>query len=132
MGYLLAIAVFSFIGSFYGSTRLCECPDVPATPTTSISTTESTSVSTTAPVCFTIQVGSYKTEREASSSVRKLGAKIGNAWYNQVDLGRRGTWYRVYVGTFESSDIATKKAEDLVYSKRISAYIIKEGDCSSE
>jgi cell division protein FtsN len=58
----------------------------------------------TAPVrapFYTVHVGSYRTQAAASAEAERIKAKGHDAFVERVDLGRRGTWYRVKVGRFK-------------------------------
>jgi cell division septation protein DedD len=61
---------------------------------------------------FVLQIGAYKSEDEASSSWKSYKAKHSIAGgypesIKQVDLGAKGTWYRLRIGGFASKDAAT-------------------------
>jgi cell division septation protein DedD len=61
---------------------------------------------------YVLQIGSYKSEDEASSAWKSYKGKhaIASSYpesIKQVDLGAKGTWYRLRIGGFASKDAAT-------------------------
>jgi cell division protein FtsN len=60
-----------------------------------------------------LQIGAYKSEAEATAAFNALKAKNGAVMsgyspnIRQVDLGAKGTWYRLRVGSFGDKDSAT-------------------------
>jgi cell division protein FtsN len=74
----------------------------------------STPAATAAPAAegdYVLQIGSYKSEDEASSSWKSYKVKhaIAGSYpesIKQVDLGAKGTWYRLRIGGFASKDAA--------------------------
>ena len=60
---------------------------------------------------YVLQIGAYKSEDEASASWKAYKAKHAIAGgypesIKQVDLGDKGTWYRLRIGGFASKDAA--------------------------
>jgi cell division protein FtsN len=60
---------------------------------------------------FVLQIGSYKSEEEARSSWKEYQAKhplVGGYEpdIKKVDLGGKGTWYRLRVGSFADTSAA--------------------------
>lgn len=86
------------------------------TTTTTTSTTASTSTTSTAPVAkpvkeaaaatsrdaWTVCAASFRREVVAQNYARRLADQGLPARVNQVDLGKRGTWHRVCVGSFST------------------------------
>lgn len=68
---------------------------------------------------YVVQVSAQKSEAEAQSSYRALQAKYPNVLSNRepmisrAELGSSGTWYRVQVGSFQTSEQATAFCENL-------------------
>ncbi len=57
---------------------------------------------------FTIQLGSFQTYQEAKSFSENFVARNYRPIINQVDLGDRGTWFRVGLGIFDTEASARK------------------------
>ncbi|MDQ3805402.1 MAG: SPOR domain-containing protein, partial [Acidobacteriota bacterium] len=57
---------------------------------------------------FTVQVGSYNDPSEANQRVSQLRAAGFEARAVEVELPKRGTWYRVQAGRFETREEATQ------------------------
>ncbi|MDP2652673.1 MAG: SPOR domain-containing protein [Candidatus Omnitrophota bacterium] len=57
---------------------------------------------------FTIQVASYKEKSHAELSLKGLLAAGYPASLVAKDLGDKGTWYRIYVGSFQTKDQANE------------------------
>lgn len=61
---------------------------------------------------FVLQIGSFKSEAEANASWERFKAKhaalVGSYGPNiqSVDLGAKGTWYRLRMGAFPDKDTA--------------------------
>lgn len=73
----------------------------------------------TAGGAYVLQIGSYKSEAEANAAFAALKAKNATlmsgyaANIKQVDLGAKGTWYRLRVGSFGDKDGATALCQRL-------------------
>ena len=81
-------------------------------PSTPAPSTPAPTVAASASSDYVLQIGSYKSEDEASSSWKAYKAKHSIAASHgesikQVDLGAKGTWYRLRIGGFASKDEAT-------------------------
>ncbi|MBF0569372.1 MAG: SPOR domain-containing protein [Candidatus Omnitrophica bacterium] len=74
---------------------------------------------------YAIQVYSFKDKARAEAALDKLKAKNYKAYIMVSDLGARGVWYRVRVGTFTSEDEA-KKIFDSVANDFKSGIIVTE------
>ncbi|MEI6438092.1 MAG: SPOR domain-containing protein [Candidatus Omnitrophota bacterium] len=62
---------------------------------------------------FAIQVYSFKDKARADAALEKLKAKGNKAYVMVSDLGARGVWYRVRVGSFTSEDEARAALETI-------------------
>jgi cell division protein FtsN len=68
---------------------------------------------------YVLQIGSYKSEAEASAAFASLKARNATllSGYSpnirQVDLGPKGTWYRLRVGSFADKDSASALCQRL-------------------
>jgi cell division protein FtsN len=83
---------------------------IPA-PSTPAPSTPAPAAATSASGDYVLQIGSYKSEDEASSSWKSYKAKHAIAGSHaesikQVDLAAKGTWYRLRIGGFASKDEA--------------------------
>ncbi len=60
---------------------------------------------------YMVQVGSYKSQSEANESWQSFRSKYGVTDYGsdvkEVDLGDKGTWYRLRLGPFQDKDSAS-------------------------
>lgn len=62
---------------------------------------------------YLLQIGSYKSEDEANAAWRTFQSAHAIAGgyesnIKQVDLGEKGTWYRLRIGSFADKDAATE------------------------
>jgi len=94
--------------------------DTTDTTTSTTSTTESTATTSTAPPpppvkkpaarrggdAWTVCAASFRREAVAQNYAKRLADQGLPARVNQVDLGKRGTWHRVCVGSFSTLDEA--------------------------
>ena len=62
---------------------------------------------------FAVQVYSFKEKARAEAALRALKDKNYTAYIMVSDLGERGIWYRVRVGTFTSEADALKALESI-------------------
>ncbi len=60
-----------------------------------------------------VQVYSFKEKARADAALLKLKDKGYKAYIMQSDLGARGIWYRVRVGTFSNEEDAKKALESI-------------------
>jgi cell division protein FtsN len=73
----------------------------------------------TASGAYVLQIGSYKSQSEASAAFASLKARNAtllngySANIKQVDLGPKGTWYRLRVGAFADKDGASALCQRL-------------------
>lgn len=64
---------------------------------------------------YTIQVASFRKQQMADTLVKELKGKNLAGFIKERQLGEKGTWYRVYVGQYESKSQAE---ENLAVIKR--------------
>lgn len=57
---------------------------------------------------YSIHAGSFRSRNTADKEVAVLRQKNLQAFWVQVDLGKIGVWYRIFVGCFQTSDAAQK------------------------
>jgi cell division septation protein DedD len=87
----------------------------PVTPPPAAAVPAPSTPAATAPAAsgdYVLQIGAYKSEDEASSSWKNYKTKhaIASGYpesIKQVDLGAKGTWYRLRIGGFATKDAAT-------------------------
>ncbi len=58
---------------------------------------------------FSIQVASFKNHEKAKKALNELQQIENSSYIASRDLGAKGTWYRVYVGDFETKGAAKQK-----------------------
>ena len=92
-------------------------PPVQAKPAAPAASDVSTSPA--AAGAYLLQIGAYKSQEEADSSWRAFAAKHAallagfSPNVKQVDLGDKGTWYRLRIGSFADKDAANALCERL-------------------
>lgn len=74
---------------------------------------------------YSIHAGSYKTDKTAGREVQRLQAKGFDAFFEKVDLGDKGIWYRVKVGSFNTADEAEKMLQEMSKKEPLDLRIIK-------
>ncbi len=57
---------------------------------------------------FTIQVASFRTKKNAQKVLLEAKKKGYEAYFKARDLGKKGIWYRVYIGRFFTKKDANK------------------------
>jgi cell division septation protein DedD len=62
---------------------------------------------------YAVQVYSFKDKARADAALEKLKAKGHKAYVMSSDLGARGVWYRVRVGSFVTEDEARAALESI-------------------
>jgi len=77
------------------------------------------------PGTFTIHAGSYRTEKTAAQEVRRLNERGFAAYTEKTDLGVKGIWYRVKIGSFSSRSDAEKALQQFTTREQQDARIIK-------
>lgn len=63
---------------------------------------------------YGLHVSSFRHHDRAFKDCAKLRKKGFDTWINQVDLGKKGIWYRVLVGSFASVDEARANKADVI------------------
>ncbi len=84
---------------------------------------------------YSLMTGSFKTFQGVNRAASFLGEKGLFPYWNQVNLGKKGTWVRVCVGHFETAKAATefKKSSGLKTCKIVrTPYTNKIGDFTSK
>ncbi len=104
-------------------------PSPPLQPTTRSAATPAKTRDTAGEAAyFTLQIASFKDRAQAEEVVRNWTDKGYLARATGVDLGAKGTWYRVYIGRYETLDEA-KSFERIISKKEgIKAYIVSVKD----
>ncbi len=102
---------------------VADTASLPAVPAKAAASAESPAVAPaaahTASGSYVLQIGAYKSQAEAEQSWRAFQAKHAalmsgfSSDVKQVDLGDKGTWYRLRVGSFADKDAATAICEKL-------------------
>lgn len=81
---------------------------------------------------FTVQVGSYPTEKDAVERVQAL-KKLGfpYAYFSAKQLGdQKETWYRVWLGFYPDFDSAKKSGERLQERGEVRNYLVRKADAA--
>ena len=74
---------------------------------------------------FALQLGSFSDEAKASALVANLSVKGYSAYKLKIEMGGKGTWYRVYIsGVFSSREDAQQKGDALKSLGVISNYFV--------
>ncbi len=74
---------------------------------------------------FAVQVYSFKDKARADAALEKLKAKGYKAYVMISDLGARGIWYRVRVGSF-ANEVEAKDSLDAIIAEFKSGIIVTE------
>ena len=62
---------------------------------------------------FTIQIASFKDRESAEVTLKGIQAAGHSAYVVSKDLGAKGTWYRIYVGKFQTKEEANQKLSEI-------------------
>ncbi len=73
---------------------------------------------------YTLQVGSYPSENEANDRKLAVQGTGLDVTVQPVDLGKKGKWYRVYLGAFSSAEEADKTGKVLQAKKSVDTFIV--------
>jgi cell division protein FtsN len=76
------------------------------------------------PAKFTLQVGSYPNMEEANRVAQSLSLTGHSTVVQKVDLGAKGTRYRVFLGGFLDIPSATAEGARLKAEEKISAFLV--------
>jgi cell division protein FtsN len=79
---------------------------------------------------FSLQIGSYNALAQARERVDELGAAGVSAYVAQVEIPKRGTWYRVQVGHFGSREEASRYGTQLRSKGAVADFIITPSKAS--
>jgi len=74
---------------------------------------------------FAIQVASLREEDKAELLVEALKKKDYSAYIVTKDLGKKGIWYRVWVGEFETTNQAAETLDELKKDYKDSFIIVR-------
>jgi len=74
---------------------------------------------------YTIQVGAFKTKKEAEGLIQNIKKTGYSAYISKADLAKKGVWYRVRVGRFSSSAEAKKKLLTLNIKTGLKSFVAK-------
>jgi len=79
---------------------------------------------------FTVQVGSYPTEKDAAERVtalKELG--FAHAYFTAKELGeKKDTWYRVWLGYYSDLQTAQRSGEMLQEKGEVKNYLVRKTD----
>jgi DedD protein len=75
---------------------------------------------------FTLQVSSFKERTQAEAMVKRLEAKGLTPYMISSHIPRRGMWYRVRLGAFESWNDAVGAKKDFENNWKMTAYVMKK------
>jgi cell division septation protein DedD len=84
---------------------------------------------------YTIHAGSFQSMESVKKAMAQLEQQGVSSYWTQVDLGEKGTWYRIYVGWFETEQQAERfKKEQKLSSSRVleTNYGVEIGQFSSK
>jgi len=73
---------------------------------------------------YTLQVGSFSTDGEAQAELKKVQDAGVSAQVRPVDVPGKGKWYRLYVGSYASREMATVAGQGLVTKKVITSFVV--------
>lgn len=99
----------------------------PAKVTTSVKPTAK--IATTAKVTaapHVLQISSFRSPDEAGILVRRLEKKNYKPYIQQVDLGSKGVWYRVFLGPYASKEKAKTAAIRLKADEKLDSLLRKK------
>ena len=75
---------------------------------------------------FSIQVGAFPELSTAENEVSRLREKGYDPFYRYEDTGKKGMWYRVYVGRYPAQKEAQQSAENLIQQRVVKAYLLRK------
>ena len=75
-------------------------------------------------LAFTVQIGAAQDKRDAQRLEAKARGAGLKPYVVEADLGAKGLWYRVRVGSFASKDVALRYKLDVERELRLSAVIM--------
>ncbi|MFC1814706.1 HD domain-containing phosphohydrolase [Thermodesulfobacteriota bacterium] len=71
---------------------------------------------------YSIKIPSFRTRKQAQQSLPEYTAKGLSAYWVKVDLGSKGTWYRVFAGYYET----VQQAEDIIKELNLKEATVKK------
>jgi cell division protein FtsN len=90
----------------------------PVQPTTTVAAKPATTIAAAGTGAFVLQIGAYKSEADATAAWHAYQAKhplVAGSGTDimKVDLGPKGTWYRLRVGSFDDKAAAAAMCQKL-------------------
>ncbi len=73
---------------------------------------------------FSIQIGSHPTLKEAEDAMKPLESQGLKPFLKEAEIKGKGTWYRVYLGNFDSQDAGQKAGQNYRDKGWIKSYIV--------
>lgn len=74
---------------------------------------------------YLVQVASFRQAADAASLAERLAFKKYPAYAQEVDLGAKGVWHRVFVGPYPGNEEATRVVQRLLTEDKLTALIRK-------
>ena len=81
---------------------------------------------------FSIQVGAFRELSEVERELSRLREKKCDPFYRYEDSGKKGMWYRVYVGTYPTEKEAREAAGQLIRQGVVGSYLLRKLDAKGE
>jgi outer membrane protein TolC len=81
---------------------------------------------------LSIQVGAFRELSEVKRELLRLREKKCDPFYRYEDSGKKGMWYRVYVGTYPTEKEAREAAGQLVQQGVVGSYLLRKVDAKGE
>ena len=81
---------------------------------------------------FSIQVGAFRELSEVERELSRLREKKYGPFYRYEDSGKKGMWYRVYVGTYPTEKAAHEAAGQLIRQDVVGSYLLRKLDPKKE
>ena len=81
---------------------------------------------------FSIQVGAFRELSEVDRELSRLREKKCDPFYRYEDSGKKGMWYRVYVGTYSTEKEAREAAGQLIRQGVVGSYLLRKLDAKGE
>ena len=81
---------------------------------------------------FSIQVGAFRELSEVDRELSRLREKKCAPFYRYEDSGKKGMWYRVYVGTYPTEEEAREAAGQLIRQGVVGSYLLRKLDARGE
>ena len=81
---------------------------------------------------ISIQVGAFRQLSEVEKELSRLREKKCDPFYRYEDSGKKGMWYRVYVGTYPTEEEAREAAGQLIRQGVVGSYLLRKVDAKEE